>query len=373
MARDARETKMHYSPSEKDGVFVVEVARGADSTVNNNSCNGKLNSEKLHIQTINENHEIKLNNSTKKIARDDGTILNNEDVQIHAPPPDGASDDELLTIDEDGAVSLSSQKCNGDDSMRPVCGSTNTGLSQSDLSITSSCGSNQGYSYGTQQHYTVDAKGYQSSSPHYVNEVQLKSNHSPISNSKPIITAAIFKQDSVDPSSSYPEDGRPGKLRTDKNALNTPAEIQSTIVVAAAPPPKEEVLIEEQRKLGNGVLTAIAETNGEANEETNGETNEDTNAETNGETITKTNGELNGKTNGGPIINTTEKITSPEKQALESVETGFDSLINLPAPPSVDEIKQLSDLTLSDNNNMDSLPPPPPPEVIVDGPPNGES
>lgn len=52
---------------------------------------------------------------------------------------------------------------------------------------------------------------------------------------------------------------------------------------------------------------------------------------------------------------------------------GYDSLICLPAPPTIDEIKQLNDITLLDNNNMDSLPPPPPPEVIVEGPTNGES
>lgn len=52
---------------------------------------------------------------------------------------------------------------------------------------------------------------------------------------------------------------------------------------------------------------------------------------------------------------------------------GYDSLICLPAPPTIDEIKQLNDITLLENNNMDSLPPPPPPEVIVEGPTNGES
>lgn len=64
-----------------------------------------------------------------------------------------------------------------------------------------------------------------------------------------------------------------------------------------------------------------------------------------------------------------------EEAANDIIENGdgFDSLICLPAPPTIDEIKQLNDITLLDNNNMDSLPPPPPPEVIVEGSTNGES
>ena len=336
LARNARETKMHYSPSEKDGVFVVEVARGADS---NHSCNGKLNHDKLNHNHVNHNYENNdyPNSNSKKISRDDETLLNNEDVQVHAPPfqTDGTSDDELLTVDEDGAVSMSSQKFNGDDSMRPICGSSNTGLSQSDLSISSSCGSNQGYTYGTQQAYTVDSKGYQSSSPHYTNDVQPLIPSPQNNSSKPIITAAIYKQDSIDPSSSYPEDGRAGKLRTDKNAMlpeNSPKSPISVKEESNDISKESKPIVEEQRIVGNGVLASIAE---------------------------------------GPVENC---LSTPEKVALETVETGFDSLINLPAPPSVDEIKQLSELTLSENNNMDSLPPPPPPELIVDGLPiNAES
>lgn len=77
-------------------------------------------------------------------------------------------------------------------------------------------------------------------------------------------------------------------------------------------------------------------------------------------------------------VDTVDKVSENDKTgdvANEIVENGdgYDSLICLPAPPTIDEIKQLNDITLMENNNMDSLPPPPPPEVIVEGPTNGES
>lgn len=258
------------------------------------------------------------------------------DLQVHQPHAVGTSDDELLTV-EYGAVSMASEKVNGksDETMLPICSNTNTGLSQSDLSISSSCGSNQGYTYGAQQHYTTNSKGYQTFSPHILfdgqrpkNDISTSSQNPPISNTmaspnfKPIIMAAIYKQESVDPGTSYPEDGRPGKLRTDKNAsiVKLP---QSSVTTEDSTehetisqwPGKEDVLNEEQRLLGNGILAAIEE-----------------------------------NCNGDP-----------------SDSGPFDSLLNLPAPPTIDEIKQLNDITLLDNNNLDSLPPPPPPDESQNG------
>lgn len=318
MARDARETKMHYSPSEKDGVFVVEVARGADSGV----CNGTVIHNNRHTPSA-------VSRPTSGSHKSDPTRIINDDIEVHPHPAESGAvtDDELLTVDEDGAVSMSSPKLNGD-SMRPLGGgggSTNTGLSQSDLSISTSCGSNGAYTYGTQTAYSIDPAGYQTAvSPQTVgldtaakqDEVDVAAPPPSKNNSKPIIMAAIFKQESVDPGTSYPEDGRPGKLRTDKNA--------------AAAPKEERQQLEEQRLLGNG-LCAIEEV-------------------------------VNGVENGKEEAATDDVVEPPPSGP-------FDSLISLPAPPTIDEIKQLNDISLSDNNNMDSLPPPPPPEVVVvDGP-----
>lgn len=235
MARNARETKMHYSPSEKGGVFVVEAARGADSTA---ACNGTVNKDSSIAQQSSSPIVSSSPKNVDILTRDDATLLNNEEIQVHQPPQ-GIGDDDILNVDDDGVISMASRHLNGDDSMRPICGSTNTGLSQSDLSISDSCGSNQGYSYGSQQPYTIETQGYQSSSPHLINDVQ------PVlspTNSKPIIKSAIYKQESVEPASSYPEDGRPGRLRSDKN------------ISEFCKPLKEEALIEEQRQLGKATV-----------------------------------------------------------------------------------------------------------------------
>lgn len=310
MARDARETKMHYSPSEKDGIFVVEAARGADSS---GACNNGS------IRTNDKQSNDIINNQTEPksmSSRDDATLLNNEEFQVHAPPTDGANtDEEVLTVDEDGAVSMSSQKFNGDDSMKPICGSSaHTGLSQSDLSISSSSGSNKDYCYGAQQHYSVEVKGYHSASPRKILEPAI----TPI-NSKPIITAAIYKQESLD-------------------QLNG----SSTIEKSPSAKLMESCLIEEQPPLSLNTSAAIIKLIPSVNSDNNCDV-----------TILQ-----NGSGGGG----------GGEE---------FDSLINLPAPPALDEIKLLADITLLDNNNMDSLPPPPPPDVIIDGQPavviNGES
>lgn len=232
MARNARETKMHYSPSEKGGVFVVEAARGADSTA---ACNGTAIKDNSIGQQSSSSPVVSTNPKNVDIlTRDDATLLNNEEIQVHQPPL-GIGDDEILNVDDDGVISMATRQLNENDSMRPISGSTNTGLSQSDLSISDSCGSNQGYCYGSQQPYTIEVQGYQSSSPHLVNDI--KPALSP-SNSKPIIKSAIYKQESVEPASSYPEDGRPGRLRSDKN------------ISEFSKPLKEEALIEEQRQLG---------------------------------------------------------------------------------------------------------------------------
>lgn len=233
MARDARETKMHYSPSEKGGVFVVEAARGADST---GACNGPVNIDNSIAQPSNS---PVISSSPKNVdIRDDATLLNNEEIQVHQPPQ-GIANDEILNVDDDGVVSIASRQLNGDDSMRPICGSTNTGLSQSDLSISDSCGSNQGYCYGSQQPYTIESQGYQSSSPHLSNDARPALSPS---NSKPIIKSAIYKQESIEPASSYPEDGRPGRLRSDKN------------ISEFCKPLKEDALIEEQRQIGKSTV-----------------------------------------------------------------------------------------------------------------------
>lgn len=273
---------MHYSPSEKDGVFVVEVSRGADTTGGVPICNGEVihkgmerDTEKLlEKQKEIKNEIIKIENNIP-YGYSNIEKANHQEVQIHQPPVD-----EIIEIIED----------------------SNTGLSQSDLSVTSSNGSNQiGYSYGNQEPYSVDSKGYKSppiprpNIPTSLSTDQLNGTVELLDPNRPVITAAIFKQDSIDPLSDNRE---PIRLLSDMQAEDQR---------------KEDKLLEEQRLLGNGDVL------------------------------------LNGK----------EICDNIQENG-----DGFDSLAYLPDPPSSDEIKHLNEVLL-ENNNLDSLPPPPP-EVIVD-------
>lgn len=327
LARDTRETKVHYSPSEKDGVFVVEVARGADSSAVSQITR---NHEEIKCQSsIDRVDELKRSTSIER----NGPIANgiissvskgNEEVLVHPPPTN--ADDDVLTVDEDGAVSMSSPKLNGNSQEQN--GQINTGLSQSDLSISSSTNSNQGYCYGSQKDYTVESKGYQSTSPHH-NHIEIIA--TPYVDSKPVITAAIFKQESVDPVAII--DPIPNTTKSGSQAIGQVEPAQLTVEPTEQQTDqlteqsnKDEALPEKLSKLENGSVPGMIE--------------------------------CSPKENG--------KCDKVDETRATDEETGdFDSLINLPAPPTCDEIKQLNDITSLEGNTLDSLPPPPP-EVIVE-------
>lgn len=281
---------------------------------------------------------------------------NNEAVLVHQPPNGICGDDDVLMVDEDGAVSMSSPKLNGNGiSTKTLLGSTNTGLSQSDLSLSSSAGSNQGYCYGNQEVYTVESKAYSSTSPRFNSiDVERLILHEPnaeqindeafeaelingnIENSKPIITAAIYKSDS------------------------NPVEIGNCIEMEAEVNESKEILAEEI------TTETIPVPIGFATIEKQKAIEIDTNANNNGISPSKTNGKFH------PI----EENDAIKNETLLNDETNeFDSLINLPAPPpGCDEYKHLNEFGSIDNGNLDSLPPPPPPpEIAVGGPTNGES
>lgn len=370
IARDVRETKVHYSPSEKDGVFVVEVARGADSTVGITKPHIPLAvPEDLHpteCQTqLNAHDEQLLAELAQNVCIDDYAVAGssgsnghgskgNEEVLVHQPPNGMYVDDDVLMVDEDGAVSMSSPKLNGNGmSSKALLGSTNTGLSQSDLSLSSSTGSNQGYCYGKQEEYTVDVKGYPSVSPrlnsidgerthsHEVNaepvnreivEVELTNGNDAV-NSKPIITAAIFK------SASNPIDIEDSaEMEAEMN------EIKEICVGDFAP----ETI---PAPIGFDTITSQKVIPVET-------------IPTNGTSTPKMNGKFHA---------IDENDVNENAMLLNDESNEFDSLMNLPAPPpTCDEYKLMNDFGPIDNGNMDSLPPPPP-EVAAGGPSHCES
>lgn len=368
IARDVRETKVHYSPSEKDGVFVVEVARGADSTVGITKPHIPLAvAEDLHPaecqSQLSAHTDELLAGIVQSVGIDDFAVAcgsnghasnGNEEVLVHQPPNGICADDDVLMVDEDGAVSMSSPKQNGNGmSSKALLGSTNTGLSQSDLSLSSSTGSNQGYSYGNREVYTVETKGYPSTSPrfnsidaerlhaHELNAEPINfeivepelTNGNDVLNTKPIITAAIYKSDS-----NPIEIGNCVEM---EDEVNETKEIQvDEVAPETIPAPVEFETIEKQKVIPFEMRP------------------------TNGISAPKTNGKFH------PIE---ENDVNENELLLNDESNEFDSLMNLPAPPpTCDEYKHLNEFSPLDNGNLDSLPPPPP-EVAAGGPTNGES
>lgn len=285
--------------------------------------------------------------------RDDVALLPNEEVQIHLPPPEP-----IAATD----VSIGATMNNGDPTADPAIAEprpiqkTNTGLSQSDLSISSSCGSNKGYSYGTQQPYTVDAPGYQTTTGKTVSPVSL-----------PLQTTAVL----VPPAVPQPEnDGQ--RTTTSKPAAEDAVQCESP---AAPPPPvikaaiyKQTTGAEEPPKSGETNNNAIAESVDVA---------PDCASSMPPPMSLPTDAAI--ESGSTPI----KLLVAPAAAAAESlikenggcgpIENGtdsngaFDSLMCLPAPPSMDEIQLLNEFVLSESNNMDSLPPPPPLDSLDGG------
>lgn len=114
---------MHYSPSDKDGVFVVEVARGADTSYH--SPRTTTAPQQFNCDLLGGAQEQNAHNLHQQQQR--------VQVHHHPPPPDTLA---LNGVGGDGGIKSKSNS---------------TGLSQSDLSDSSSGGgSNREYGYGGQ-------------------------------------------------------------------------------------------------------------------------------------------------------------------------------------------------------------------------------
>lgn len=133
-----------------------------------------------------------------------------EQVEVHTPPK------EETKKDADSVI------CNG----------AKTGLSQSDLSLTSSNSSNQNYTYGDKDAYQVEENGYKGSSPKRVLNVHchelkpLIENSPPATlneeNNKPVITSAILKNDSQENGEvKVKQNGHAEQVETTKLPLKT--------------------------------------------------------------------------------------------------------------------------------------------------------
>lgn len=134
---------MHYSPSDKDGVFVVEVARGADTSYHSpRTCIGSQQHQQQQqfgvdlLNTLSTPVE-----SVSSVSCSQEQQQQQQRVQVHHHPPPTTAAAESATVN--GKLK------------------SNTGLSQSDLSDSSSGGgSNKDYNYGNQGGpYTTAADG----------------------------------------------------------------------------------------------------------------------------------------------------------------------------------------------------------------------
>lgn len=162
ITRNGRETKMKYSP-DNDGIFVVEVQQSSAYRPNNKAA---LNS-----------------------PPPDQDIATNQAL-IHRVPEEIA-DSESSRFDRDKALALSS-----------------TGLSISDLSMSSIGSHNVSYSYSSQIGYEQGPFGYPVYAGYDINKDDMPGIitddsqeplicKTPADPDKPVVTAAIFKQDSI--------------------------------------------------------------------------------------------------------------------------------------------------------------------------------
>lgn len=393
-------------------MFVVEVARGADSNTTpimvnittaaataNGGETGKMTVEQMTVSprqtqaTIVEVPEEQPK-SMDYASSNDGNVSftqSNEKVLVHPPPNGMCMEEDVLMIDEDGTVSMSSPKHNGhveiegETSAIAASGSDdvvigianiNTGLSQSDLSISSSDGSNRAYCYGTQETYTIESKSYQSTSPLRNNIIApIEPN---VTTPEPITVISDTEHenqinkngsvaDTLQHSTIKPvsiDIANENQIPTTDNgiilskALKTTAEIENENGnEPELPPPQQQ---QQQQRYQHD--EHIQKQNGYKTESIkaaiNGNENENGNI-VNGDDLK--NG-FNGNSNGNGDHSTDDS-------------NDFDSLMNFPAPPTCDEIKQFNDITQLDNGNMDSLPPPPPEiqQLPAAGPINVES
>ncbi|EDW78411.2 uncharacterized protein Dwil_GK16191 [Drosophila willistoni] len=297
ISRNARETKMH---TDKDGVFVVEVARGIDSKQMPPDSPGVLETTELPFDTKQQANGL-------HVLNEQSLPPSHEQVQIHAPPIDFANSQpasaiasmvggtsSTLHLIEEEEQQLNDPELESDQNLEQEK-IAQTGLSQSDLSSTSSGDSNKRYTYGNQELYIIEQPGYATISP----------------TAQPII-----------PNPSPPTE-EVSNNNNEKEQEQQPAE-EAEPQIEPKPEPKPQAEPQRQSETQTETLENIA-------------------------------------VPPAAFGNYHQADETDDKGDLKQEENTYDSLMSLPAPPSTEEIKELNDFTLIESNQLDSLPPPPPP------------
>ncbi|XP_026848423.1 uncharacterized protein LOC6600458 [Drosophila persimilis] len=352
ISRNARETKMH---TDKDGVFVVEVARGIDSKQAADIPGAVPETTDLPFDT-------KLQQANGLQIVDEQTLPpSHEQVQIHAPPSDFANPIPAPSNPTVGVGVLhlieEAEEQMLEDAARPhqegAIAIAQTGLSQSDLSSTSSTDSNKRYSYGNQELYVIEQSGYATSSPtaqpilpSIKPKEHVEDDQGPIGGEQNDPTVVLdtqkpeTKNDSEEQQTNeqnQPEKATDPEQKTDPE-LTTESKIDSEIKLSPGKIPE----LEMQGKPDPEMKTKPEP---EKPSETQFELNEEAKPEQEPEIVA-------------------EMDLEPENT--------YDSLMSLPAPPSTEEIKELNDFSLIESNQLDSLPPPPPPPLAEADTTNGK-
>lgn len=326
---------------------MVEVARGADSNSTPILKSPIPTDHALHGQTtiveVPEEQVKTIDYASSNDNDNNACLKSNEEVLVHQPPNGMCNDDDdVLMIDEDGAVSMSSPKLNrnNDRNIQAPSSNVNTGLSQSDLSISSSGGSNRAYSYGAQETYTVETTGYQSSSPHH-STTQIDRAATP----EPITVISDTEHVNELNANDIPPIAAPDEFNIDPLPIDG---LNENIIPAYD---NNDTFVTKPLKINAEFENGNVEQEHIEHVQQNGIKTESI----------ATKNEINGKINGNH-----QNGFNGNDHLIEDESNEYDSLMNLPAPPLSEDIKQFTDVTQMDNGNMDTLPPPPPELVTAE-------
>jgi hypothetical protein len=235
-------------------VFVVEVQQSGSARSNNVELYPKLLSAKVSSQEYFDEEGINRRSSSQR-------------AQVHRPPDidvEEVSDEEDLEEvedDEDDEEEDTTERqvkrdARGEDNCNDTL-NTNTGLSQSDLSISSSGSNNPSYSYGNQVGYEGGQYGY----PQYVGYVSGDEKlERTVGGVKPgaqkwksSATAAMNRVSSVTKGTEKETSNLHVRGRYSIDVMPVKSRLLSDIQAMERQKLEDELLQEEQRQLGNGV------------------------------------------------------------------------------------------------------------------------
>lgn len=189
-------------------------------------------------------------------------------AQVHRPPDidvDEVSDEDLEEVEEDEddeeeEEDITERQVNSDGREKDNCSrtlNTNTGLSQSDLSISSSGSNNPSYRYGNQVGYEGGHYGY----PQYVGYVSSdEKSERAVGGRKPIVTrwnppvtTAMQRTSSVTEGTEEETNNLHVRERYSIDVMTVGSRLLSDIQAIERQKLEDERLQEEQRQLGNGI------------------------------------------------------------------------------------------------------------------------